>query len=583
MSNSSLAPLIIYFFLFISFTFCAPPNDDCTAATQLISGNIIIATNIDSRKDAGTTCVTTVDGGNVSYKFNSGNNNRVLISTCPTRTGDTQSTFDPKIYLYQGTCSNPVCMYGNDDFCRLDSEIEAAVAANTNYLVAFAGFSGAEGSSYLYFELSQHLPPSNDQCASAITVPSNGSVISGTLLGSTTDYLTTSCTPLSPTGGGNVWYRFNPGSNNRVAFSNCGYTYFPGQSGAIFSGTCGGYSCVVARIQASSIISCGTIDAALTSNADYLLSIDGYGPTIGSFSIQVQYYTVTNEDCPSATTLTTNGFYTGNLVGSTEDASPACVNPTPVKNVWYRFNSASNTRVLVSFCVSGTKSVAQQYVSLHTDICAKLKCARFTERTCPSGTDSEYLETSLTTNTNYYLNVFSTATATLRDFTFYFELGPPTTLTASATVTATATSTATATATSSATSTATATSTPTSTATPSPSASFTPSISDSISSGYTFSSSPTVSDSPSTTPSISLSNSPTSSSTLSAKPSTSPTSSISFTSTPSVTPSPPVSSTPTPTASTPPLPSESSKPMPSESSTTTALAAGTSSPSESMT
>ena len=55
------------------------------------------------------------------------------------------STYDTKVWVYEGTCDALVCVAGNDDFCGTQSYIEFLVGAGETYYIFISGFSTQSG------------------------------------------------------------------------------------------------------------------------------------------------------------------------------------------------------------------------------------------------------------------------------------------------------------------------------------------------------------------------------------------------------------------------------------------------------
>jgi hypothetical protein len=117
----------------------APPNDLCANAIivgcgQSINGNTYYATTTG----APASCVTPLNtSGGLWYKF-IGTGQIITASLCG-------SSYDTKIGVFTGSCSNLICITGNDDFCGHQSEVEFATTAGTTYYIYVTGFDTEVG------------------------------------------------------------------------------------------------------------------------------------------------------------------------------------------------------------------------------------------------------------------------------------------------------------------------------------------------------------------------------------------------------------------------------------------------------
>ncbi len=115
-------------------------NDLCTAAQSVAIpsttfGSTLAAT-IDT--DVAFTCGTSITAPGVWYSV-IGNGNLLRADTCGFR------TYDTKISVYEGDCSNLFCVAGNDDDCGLGSGVEWTSNVGQEYLILVHGFSSGVG------------------------------------------------------------------------------------------------------------------------------------------------------------------------------------------------------------------------------------------------------------------------------------------------------------------------------------------------------------------------------------------------------------------------------------------------------
>ena len=124
-------------------TYCpvVPDNDDCEQAIgPLAVPSLTLGSTLASTDDPNAIfCDTGVYAPGVWYTT-IGTGNTMTASLC---TGYT--TYDTKIIVYCGTCDEPVCIVGNDDYCGLQSQVSWCAQENALYYIFVFGFGGATG------------------------------------------------------------------------------------------------------------------------------------------------------------------------------------------------------------------------------------------------------------------------------------------------------------------------------------------------------------------------------------------------------------------------------------------------------
>ncbi|GAA4053227.1 hypothetical protein GCM10022409_45180 [Hymenobacter glaciei] len=156
--------------------FLVPPaNDLCANAVPIACGQTLTGTTVGAGAvgDPTASCIESVDGGGVFYRF-VGTGETTLLSTCHPATN-----YDSKVFVYTGTCGGLACVGGNDDgpVCGTTaSEVTFASVAGTSYLIFVSGYAGAVGSFGL--SVTCGTAPRTDQAAKAARTPVGTSAFS---------------------------------------------------------------------------------------------------------------------------------------------------------------------------------------------------------------------------------------------------------------------------------------------------------------------------------------------------------------------------------------------------------------------
>lgn len=145
-----------------------PGNDLCSNAIAVAVPSITPGTTQGATTDTEPSCVQSNTSPGVWYSL-VGTGTTLTASTC---TGAT--AFDSKISVYCGTCTNLICIDGNDDACGLQSSVTWCSQAGATYLVLVHGFGGQTGT----FEL--EIADSGTSCTPTIQCGVTGACCTGT-------------------------------------------------------------------------------------------------------------------------------------------------------------------------------------------------------------------------------------------------------------------------------------------------------------------------------------------------------------------------------------------------------------------
>jgi PQQ-dependent dehydrogenase (s-GDH family) len=242
-------------------------------------------------------------------------------------------------------------------------------------------------------------PPANDDCSGAISLTSATSCI--TTAGSVAFTSASTGLPVGCESAGihyDVWYKFVATNTTHIATISGRGSNFTNPEIQLYSGTCGTLTS----------LACGTTSVssiALSIGSTYYIRVSNIvsSPTTnGNFDICVTHPTPppSNDDCASATTLTSNTTCTntaGTLVSATATAGlPAgCETGGTHYDVWYKF-VASNAIHVVTLSGQGT-NFSNAQVQLYSGTCGSLVSIA-----CGSTSLSS---TTLNAGSTYYIRV----------------------------------------------------------------------------------------------------------------------------------------------------------------------------------
>jgi len=379
-----------------SFNICVthnpPANDDC-------SGSISLTSNPTCTNTAGTLNDASASGSIVGC-FPAGTYYDVWYSFVAANTTETitlsslgANITNPRIQLYGGSCAGLSSIS-----CGTTSITQSGLTVGTTYYVRVANLnsnpSGAGGVANFNICIT-HTPPANDECAGAISLTSNAacSNTAGTLVGA-------SYTSLSSIGCGvasrnDVWYSFVAvGANTTITLSAS-----PANPRIqLFSGTCGSLTSVA----------CGTntlVSTNLTPGTTYYLRVYTDPNASGTFNICVTHSAPTNNECASATSITSYTSCvntTGSLNLATANGATAlgCFAAGTYYDVWYSFVAAATSQT-VTLSNLGANITAPR-IQIYSNACAALGA--------PVCGTTTITQTGLTVGTTYRIRVSNMGT-----------------------------------------------------------------------------------------------------------------------------------------------------------------------------
>jgi hypothetical protein len=249
----------------------ASAQDECTNAVNLPLGVATAFSTVGSTTSApGWPCAA--GGSDIWYSITVAVAGGLNVNTCG-------SGYDTALELFSGTCAGLVSLACNDDFCGLQSTLNAGVTPGT-YFLRVGGFASQMGAGTVIANVAP--PATNDECATALAILVNTPTAFDT--GSaTTGPDAFSCSTGGLPHANDIWYRYTATSNNDVAVSLCGSgfdTLLQAHSG----------TCAALNSLACNDDSCGlqsTIRFSAVSGQSYYIQVAGWNGASGVGTIEV--------------------------------------------------------------------------------------------------------------------------------------------------------------------------------------------------------------------------------------------------------------------------------------------------------
>lgn len=131
-----------------------PSNDGCGTPITVACGSSTAGSTLSATPDNAPSCagLSVGTGGGVWYKF-IGTGGLVNINTC-----DPATNYDTKLHVYEGSCTNLICVSADDDGCdspTLASSVTFCSQQGTVYYVLVNGFLAATGNFVLHVDCTQ--------------------------------------------------------------------------------------------------------------------------------------------------------------------------------------------------------------------------------------------------------------------------------------------------------------------------------------------------------------------------------------------------------------------------------------------
>lgn len=390
-----------------SNTVASPVNDFCSAASVLTPGTIcnpINGTNVaafQSLPPVNCGGATSNEALDVWYRFVAQSvNDSVIVAT--------NSTLDPVVELFSGTCSGLTSLTCSDDAANSTATEKVSTGTLTpgaTYYVRVYGFGSSTGTFTICAKTAMQAP-SNNECTGAISLAVNSSCnpsIYDNLL-STQSLAPVNCAPGGQSSVANdVWFSFVAGSAGDSIKVAPVLGFDPVIQ--LFSGTCQGLVSLACSDQTSATATETMAPGNLIPGQTYRIRVYGWAGGQGQFQICVKgASSVTNDNCSGATVLASPGLSCSPVAGSTLGAGSsgvAACSGVADDDVWYRFTvGTTGNHVFRLTPLSGMDGVMQIYSG---------SCASLSSLAClNSGTTGAQEDTvlSLTAGTTIFIRVY---------------------------------------------------------------------------------------------------------------------------------------------------------------------------------
>lgn len=378
----------------------APANNDCAGAILVtpaadpgscvpISVNTMGAT----QSTPVATCASASSDDDVWYYFVA-TNDTLVVTTSNYSSGITEVGLS----LNSGTCGSltelTCSLTGMQTYTGL-------TVGTTYYLKTFTRYTTATGTYDLCIS-GPGVPPTNDNCAGAITVvPASSSSTCSGLSGNTTfATVSSTSTPTCALGYPEVWYSFTATDTSMTfqASNLGGGSTFVGY--AVYSGTCGALTELGCDFS-------GTLwsKGGLTVGTIYYLAVFAYVPGTFDLCIYPTPPPPVNDECAGAINIVpaSNGTScvgtTGNTTYATASTTPAPTCSFGYPDIWYSFTATDTNMTFQSTNLGGGSTYVGYAIYSGT-------CGSLTELGCDFNGTS-WAKGGLTIGTTYYLAVFA--------------------------------------------------------------------------------------------------------------------------------------------------------------------------------
>jgi hypothetical protein len=343
-----------------SITGAIPPNDECSSAINLTSNVSNCSSPIIGHNIGATTSTPLPTYGNskndVWYKFTAVAERHYISLTnikwapgvrYPNIAGS--ATANINVELGQGGCGSYVALTNNGELTSLETP---NLIIGNEYYIRITSVLTNTYTRYFDFELclSHYLPPNNNNCSNAISVPinSNGFVeqkIDATTLGASSSSTPTITTCLGDAND-DVWFKFIAPAErlaiNMNTTEQLGSTS-SNMSWVLYSGNCSGLT-----QKYCSDSETDTLPSLIPGNTYYIRAFTFSANAYVNFNIALLKIPAnpSNLTCASATSLTTN-YISGTTLNGSDASVIDCYNyGSPNKTIWYSFVATATSHLI---------------------------------------------------------------------------------------------------------------------------------------------------------------------------------------------------------------------------------------------
>lgn len=282
------------------------PNDLCGNAVALEEG---VAYEGDSTA-AGTEYDNDdwYDMNDVWFTFTPEETGNYTVSLCG-------SSFDTTLFVFSGSCDAPVQVVYNDDYCGVQSFVNASLNQGETYLIRVADYDELGGAYTLLVEYVA--PMTNDLCADAIPLE-EGVVFSSDSAGAGTDYDT------DDWDGADVWLSFTPDTMGLYDISLCGSLF--DTTLMVFLGGCGNLVEIGFNDDSDACSPQSQVRKTLQAGVTYLIRVADFDYAGGAYTVLVAYAGAPVDPCPDDP-VADSGFESGSPNVGWEEYSQAFGTP----------------------------------------------------------------------------------------------------------------------------------------------------------------------------------------------------------------------------------------------------------------
>lgn len=279
----------------------APANNDCSGAITLSAATPVAGTvwNATASSSIPVGCAIGTPDDDVWYKFTATATTVATISL--SAVGTNLAATGAMMQLFSGTCgslTSLACANGQVGPIVVNGLTNASIYYIRVYSYSGGALASPAGATFT-ITFTPSIAPSNDECISAIPLPTSSSCLSsaGWLQGATTSTGFTACTGTNKY---DVWYSFVAAKTNpTISLSNLGSNISANARMQLFSGLCGSLT----SVQCSA----------------------GTSMTASSLTVGNTYYIKVYSTTGNATTFTTNAGFN---ICITDPGSPTIIDST---------------------------------------------------------------------------------------------------------------------------------------------------------------------------------------------------------------------------------------------------------------
>jgi Cleaved Adhesin Domain/Secretion system C-terminal sorting domain/Fibronectin type III domain len=260
------------------------------------------------------------------------------------------------------------------------------------------------------------IPPSNDECSTALPVTVNPSLTCTTSTAGTVLGATASAVPNTTCFGNandDVWFSF-VATQTSHAISLTNVSGFTDMYHSLYSGTCSTLTLVPASCRDADT---GT-ETGLTIGSTYYIRVYSYSATPQTATFNVCVGTIppppSNDECSTAISITPGATYTSNIINATNGGATTSANPAPATcggysggDVWYKVIVPSSGNITIETGDSSTGATGfDSVITVYSGSCGSLTQIGCDDDGAATGAYSLKAFTGLTAGSTIYVRVY---------------------------------------------------------------------------------------------------------------------------------------------------------------------------------